>query len=165
MLKGWVEEPDANGRPRPTTEPKDYSVVHLGRFEPTLSVRRPYAYILPRGLESIVDKLRQHGIHVEPFEGEGLVEVYTIQKIDRRERAFQGHKNVLLEARSDLVRERFGQGSFLVRTAQPLGTLAVYLLEPESEDGLAAWNFFDDHISQGSVFPVLRVRSAADLTK
>ncbi len=165
ILKGWVEELDENGRPRPTTEPKDYLVVHLGRFEPTLSVRRPYAYILPHGLETIVDKLRQHGIQVNPFEGEGLVEVYTIQKIDRRERAFQGHQNVLLDARSDLVRERFGEGSFLVPTAQPLGTLAVYLLEPESEDGLAAWNFFDDHLSPGSVFPVLRVRSAADLSK
>ncbi len=129
-----------------------------------MSVRRPSAYILPRGLESIVAKLRQHGIYVESFEGEGLVEVYTIQKIDRQEGEFQGHKNVLLDARSDLVRERFAEGSFLVRTAQPLGTLAVYLLEPESEDGFAAWNFFDDHISQGSVFPVLRVRSATDLT-
>ena len=72
---------------------------------------------------------------------------------------------MLLEARSNLLHQEFGATSWIVRTAQPLGTLAVYLLEPESEDGLAAWNFFDDHISPGSVFPVLRVRSAVDLTK
>ncbi|MHB8095905.1 MAG: hypothetical protein ACYDH0_13315, partial [Candidatus Aminicenantales bacterium] len=30
-----------------------------------------------------------------------------------------------------------------VRTAQPLGSLAAYLLEPESDDGLFVWNFFD----------------------
>ena len=158
------EELGMPGNIRAIDPKKDYSVVHLGRFEPTLSVRRPYAYILPHGLESIVEKLRQHGIHVEPFEGEGLVEVYTIEKINRRERAFQGHKNVLLDTHSDLLRQQFMEGSWIVRTAQPLGTLAVYLLEPESEDGLAAWNFFDEHLSPGSVFPVLRVRSARDLS-
>ncbi|HWB20784.1 MAG TPA: hypothetical protein VG711_10815, partial [Phycisphaerales bacterium] len=45
----------------------------------------------------------------------------------------------------------------LVRTAQPLGTLAVYLLEPQSEDGLATWNFFDDSLTVGSDFPILRI--------
>ena len=35
-------------------------------------------------------------------------------------------------------------GTLVVRTAQPLGNLAVYLLEPRSEDGLATWNFFDE---------------------
>ncbi|MEE8154975.1 MAG: M14 family metallopeptidase [Phycisphaerales bacterium] len=164
VIKGFVEAVGEDGRRRPTEQEKDYPVVHLGRFEPTLSVRRPYAYILPRGLETVVEKLRQHGIKVEQYEGEGLVEVYSIEKINRRERAFQGHKNVLLYAHSDLLRQQFMEGSWIVRTAQPLGTLAVYLLEPESEDGLAAWNFFDEHVSQGGVFPVLRVRSARDLS-
>ena len=91
--------------------------------------------------------------------------MYTIEKIDRREREFQGHQNVLLEARSDLLHQEIPPASWIVRTAQPLGTLAVYLLEPESEDGLAVWNFFDNHISEGGVFPVLRVRSATDLSK
>ena len=34
-------------------------------------------------------------------------------------------------------------GWFLVRTDQPLGVLAAYLLEPASEDGLATWNLLD----------------------
>ena len=57
----------------------------------------------------------------------------------------------------------FATGSFIVRTAQPLGTLAVYLLEPQSEDGLATWNFFDEHMSIGRDFPIVRIRSARDL--
>ena len=48
-------------------------------------------------------------------------------------------------------------GTLMVRTAQPLGTLAVYLLEPRSEDGLAAWNFFDAELKAGGDFPVLRL--------
>ena len=48
-------------------------------------------------------------------------------------------------------------GTLVVRTAQPLGTLAVYLLEPRSEDGLATWNFFDAGLKPGGDFPVLRL--------
>ena len=51
-------------------------------------------------------------------------------------------------------------GTLMVRTAQPLGTLAVYLLEPRSEDGLATWNFFDAELKQGGDFPVSRLLQA-----
>jgi hypothetical protein len=33
----------------------------------------------------------------------------------------------------------------------------VHLLEPECEDGLVAWNFFDDVLEEGVDFPVVRV--------
>jgi hypothetical protein len=33
----------------------------------------------------------------------------------------------------------------------------VYLLEPESEDGLVTWNFFDTSLRKGEKFPVRRV--------
>ncbi len=71
---------------------------------------------------------------------------------------------VRLEADARVEQRRFPAGSWIVPVAQPLGTLAVYLLEPESEDGLAAWNFFDEHIEEGTVFPVFRVRGPEDLT-
>ncbi len=48
----------------------------------------------------------------------------------------------------------------MVPTAQPLGDLAVYLLEPRSEDGLATWNFFDAELTVGGDFPVLRLPRA-----
>jgi hypothetical protein len=33
----------------------------------------------------------------------------------------------------------------------------VYLLEPESDDGFATWNFFDRHIQKGGRYPVKHV--------
>ncbi|MCH6550702.1 MAG: M14 family metallopeptidase [Planctomycetes bacterium] len=143
--------------------PRDYRVVHQGRFEAVRSVRRPWAYVLGPGHDGVVDKLRQHGIEVEPCAGEGRVEIYTVTRIERSPRSFQGHTLLRLEAESRLDQRMFPVGSVLVRTAQPLGTLAVYLLEPESQDGLAAWNFFDDHLVEGGPYPVMRVRWADDL--
>jgi hypothetical protein len=39
----------------------------------------------------------------------------------------------------------------------------VYLLEPQSADGLATWNFFDRALEVGAPFPVHRVQSASDI--
>jgi hypothetical protein len=141
---------------------KDFQCVHLGRFESTLSVSRPMGYIIPPGFEAIVAKLHQHGIQTEPFEGEAASEVYIPRKIDRAEREFQGHRTVSVEATSSPAQRSFAKGSTLVRTAQPLGTLVVYLLEPMSEDGLVTWNFFDAQLAVGAEFPVVRVRSLDD---
>ena len=42
---------------------------------------------------------------------------------------------------------------------QPLARLAFYLLEPRSNDGLMTWNFLDDAIKDGKVYPILRSRN------
>jgi dipeptidyl aminopeptidase/acylaminoacyl peptidase len=42
--------------------------------------------------------------------------------------------------------------------------LAAFLLEPQSIDGLATWNFFDDVLKEGKDFPVLRLPAAVALT-
>jgi hypothetical protein len=46
-------------------------------------------------------------------------------------------------------------GSLIVPTNQPLGRLAFYLLEPESDDGLTTWNFLDQALQSGR-HPVLK---------
>jgi hypothetical protein len=48
-------------------------------------------------------------------------------------------------------------GSWLVPVAQPMGVVAFYMLEPESDDGLVAWNFFDSELAAGEEYPVYRV--------
>ena len=166
-ILGYEMEIPEQGRPRPTSIEKDYTLVHLDRYESTLSVTRPYAYLIPHTHEmrAIIEKLTQHGITVEPFEGEALCEVYTITSVERAEREFQGHKVVLADAEANMVNKTYLPGSHIVYTAQPLGTLLVYLLEPMSSDGLVAWNFFDDYLTPapGSEFPITRIRSKQDL--
>src|SRR5262249_32057169 len=63
-LLGFVEERKDNRRVA-TDKPKDYEVLYMGAAEPTLSVRRPYAYLFPAGLAKVVENLQRHGIAVE----------------------------------------------------------------------------------------------------
>ena len=44
-----------------------------------------------------------------------------------------------------------------------IGLLAFYLLEPESEDGLMQWSFFDNIVAAHADFPVLRITMPATL--
>ena len=164
-ILGYEMEISERGRPRPTAIERDYPLVHLDHYESTLSVTRPYAYLIPHTpeMKAIIEKLIQHGITVEPFEGEALCEVYTITYVERAEREFQGHKIVLADAEANMVKKSYLPGSHIVYTAQPLGNLLVYLLEPMSSDGLTAWNFFDDYLTPGTHFPIARIRSKQDL--
>ena len=59
---------------------------------------------------------------------------------------------------------RVEAGTILVRTGQPLGSLAAFLLEPQSLDGLATWNFFDAVLKEGQDYPVLRLPAPVPLT-
>ncbi len=47
--------------------------------------------------------------------------------------------------------------SFIVSTAQPRAALVVYVLEPESDDGLTTWNLFDSHIQKGGKYPLKHI--------
>ncbi|MFT5424284.1 MAG: dipeptidyl-peptidase-4 [Phycisphaerales bacterium] len=163
---GYEEATDDEGR-RVAGEPRDYEVSLINDFVATEEVRRPYAYVFGSGLWWLAEQLQRHGIEVEVLREDLTVEVesYRIGQVDRADREFEGHAMVrdieVFEAHGDRAIE---PGSYVVRTAQPLGTLAAYLLEPRSSDGLAAWNFFDSSLTPGGEFPVLRVVERLPMT-
>jgi hypothetical protein len=43
------------------------------------------------------------------------------------------------------------KGDYLIDLAQPLANLIFYLLEPQSDDGLLSWNFFDAFLATEKV--------------
>jgi hypothetical protein len=47
-----------------------------------------------------------------------------------------------------------------VRGDQLQAVAALYLLDPESDDGLVTWNVFDSELAPGKAFPVWRVLGA-----
>jgi hypothetical protein len=163
QLMGFVEE-QKDGRRVPTQQPKTYELLYCGGSEPTLSVRRPFAYMIPASCTSVAKILQQHGIRLEELREaiELGVEVYRIDKIERGSE-FQSHRPVSLRATSRAESRRVASGTLLVRTAQPLGSLAAYLLEPQAEDGLVTWNFFDAFMEEGKDFPVVRVSAKVEL--
>jgi hypothetical protein len=132
-----------------------------GIFAAKRSVVAPRAYVFKpeKDLEQVIEKLVQHGIAVEeltaPLQAE--VEVFTIGNVTRALRAFQNHREMKITGTFRKETMTFPTGTIIVRTAQPLGRLACYLLEAESDDGLVDWNFFDPYLEAGKTFPVYKI--------
>lgn len=129
------------------------------RFTPTLLRRMPHGYAVPLEYTEAIDLLRRHGLVLERLQQPHAVPVerFTIDSVITAERSFQKHRTVRLEGRWETVTDTLPAGTVLVRSGQPLAILAMYLLEAESDDGLATWNFFDRGIRQGGSFPVVRL--------
>ncbi|MDO8500941.1 MAG: M14 family metallopeptidase [Gemmatimonadaceae bacterium] len=135
------------------------------RFKPTFTVSAPDRYVIAASDTQVVRVLRDHGITVSPFteslggntEAVGNGYVFTIDSTIVSPRPFQGHREMRLTGKWRRETRPIPVGSFIVDVSQPLGQLAVYLLEPQSDDGLVAWNYFDSQLRPGAIYPVFRI--------
>lgn len=161
-------DPGTN-RPRlqATDEVRSVKMIEYGEFRATRRIKPPTAYILRPDQKKIADALLRHGVTVEASRKDETfdVEQYTVREITKSQRVFQGHREARLKVEKGESKERFPAGSFIISMRQPKAALVFYLLEPESDDGLANWNFFDEEIElkskegSQSVFPVYRLKS------
>ncbi len=131
-------------------EPVTLRIPHHARFVGTTVVDRPPAYLVP---PAIADHLRRHGLRVAPAEGVHDVKIARVTSLGA-----EGGRAILEASRVGEVtvawREEARQapeGWSRVDTDQPLAAIAVYLCEPESDDGavenglLAAPAIGDEH--------------------
>jgi hypothetical protein len=124
-------------------------------FVPTLLRPLPYQYVLVAD-SAVIEKLRLHGIYVDTADASHApLEAFTVDSLVRSPRAFQGHNEVRVWGQWKAFPAAPGE-MLIVPTAQPLGRLAAYLLDPESDDSFFTWNLFDATLSRQRLFPVLR---------
>lgn len=175
-IQGWEIEvvPQEQGRPRVRRTDKEaiYTLPYYSDFVPKRSIGLPHAYLLFPSDELVIEKLFQHGIVVERLEELVTLEVETFQikEVKGADRLYQGHRVNSVKGEYVLEKREFPAGTLFVTTAQPLGSLAAYLLEPESDDGLCVWNFFDRYLvpqwgRQAMNYPVYRLRTSVALVK
>jgi hypothetical protein len=144
---------------RPDGTPVVVRVPHLARFRGTVVVDRPWAYAVP---ESLARRLEGHGLAVERLEKtcEAAVEAARVEGCAAEaareilETSSLGEKDLLAEYRREV--RNLAAGTWLARTEQPLGAIAVYLCEARSDDGAAASGMIPEP-TPGSDFPILRV--------
>lgn len=153
-------------------------------FVGTEDERVPHAYLVPRELDSVLDRLRTHGVELRDGEPPpGTMQEFVIQARSVAEQAFQGRNEVTLQgtwmdrvelpdldpspggvAGEPLLPADHREGPALARGEwvvvpmdQPLARLAFLLLEPRSDDGLTNWGLMDPWVEDAQSFPVWRV--------
>ncbi len=134
------------------------------KFTPTLERVPARAYALPRADTAAVRVLRLHGLDVTNLDADwtGIIESFVVDSVITAARPFQGHRETRLKGRWVRATHTIPAGSFVVHNGTAHALLATYLLEPESDDGLTDWNFFDSEIARGKAFPVVRLIDIAE---
>jgi hypothetical protein len=114
--------------------PSTATVRYIGKFVGSTIVERPPAYLVDAGVAA---HLERHGLMVDPAPRAVDAEVATVVEI-----ASEGGRRILestavgdLRVEWQRATREVPPGYRLVRTDQPLAAIAVYLCEPESDDG------------------------------
>ena len=121
------------------------------------TVRRPARYYIPAAWSPIVATLERQGIPVRRLNETQTVEVERYRlpdaSLDADNSPFEGRT---LYKPGEPVAERakveLRAGSYVVSTDQPLGTLAVVLLEPQAPDSLFQWGYFSEVLQRTEYF-------------
>lgn len=123
-------------------------VANYNAFEATKTATVPSAYVFRASLSGLAEKLEGHGIWVEVLEAEATFsgEQFVINEIGKQSYVQNGHTNSLLRGEFIETTKTFSRGDYLVSMNDRLANLIFYLLEPESDDGLAYWNLFDEYL-------------------
>lgn len=148
----------------PGRDARAYRMPHLAKFVPSKAVKRPDAYLIPQELARVIEKLEHHGIRLDrlaanrTFNGETDT-VTGVTKTASPDVGSMKREETVVTVVREPGRVTSRPGDVLVPTDQTLGTLAVYLLEPESDDGLIRWGLLDGSLHPGAILPIVRIRN------
>jgi hypothetical protein len=145
-----------------TTKMLDYGLFAAKR---KTAVPRAYLFRNEAGLQTILEKLKAHGIAMQELTKPAQLEVesFALDKVTKATREFQGHRAISLKGHTNTETIEFPAGTIVIPTAQPLAKLVHYLLEAESDDGMVAWNFLDAYLDNGKVYPIYKLMQNAKL--
>ena len=148
-------------------------VLNYNRFEATKRATVPTAYVFPAELSQVAETLTEHGIDVAVLEQDTRFEgeVFSVTGIETQAFVQNQHRNTLLQGQYRSASQQFSAGDYYVALDNRLANLIFYLLEAQSDDGLAYWNFFDSYLQSALAqnpgdaavvdFPVFKVLSIA----
>jgi hypothetical protein len=157
-------------RMRPTSIKKTLTLPYYADYVADSSFVIPYAYLLPISDQQVIKTLEAHGITIEKLTEDISLEVerFEVQNLKGATRLNQGHYTQMIEGKYLRENRLFKKDTYVVKTAQPLEKVLVYLLEPQTGEGFVFWNFWDKYLvpqwGNGYMnFPVFRLNKAMDL--
>lgn len=144
-----------------SNQPRDYRLPITPLTVPDLIAARPKAYVVPAQWHEVIARLRAHGIQLRELNRPETLDV-TVYRLDNiklgtpfepdRESAdkIPGYEGrLLIDGKPSPLQRKvtYPAGSVVVDPQQPLGTLAMLLLEPASPDSFLHWGFFNANLT------------------
>jgi hypothetical protein len=145
---------EVSGLPRlyyDRSKPYEKTIPLFNQYEPVQMIRKPMAYIIPRGWWPVVERLQRNKVKLFPLEKDTSIQVtvYHIEEFKASPRAYEGHHlNGSVKLRSSVQNISFRKGDWMIPMNQPGNRFIMEVLEPEAEDAYFVWNFFDPILGQ-----------------
>ena len=129
------------------------NIANYSGFKATVESTVPRGYLIPAEFGIIAEHLEKMGVELqqilEPITAKG--EVFVATSFTRSNRLFEGHNLATIEGNFESNTKNFKPGDYWIDLAQPLANLIFYALEPQSDDGLLSWNFFDEYFEESGI--------------
>ena len=134
--------------------PYTRKIPYWSRFEPSIQVMKPAAYIIPQAYSEVIELLQMNGVQLRRLtaDTEPKVELYRIGKYETRQ-AYEGHYlHYNVEVEKEEKNWPYHQGDYVALTNQPAVRFLMETLEPQAIDSYFAWNYFDGILGQKEYF-------------
>lgn len=149
---------------------KTYAGIPIHSDVNGATLARPKAYYVPVTKPDVIERLRAHGIEMDELSEATTVHVTLARLVDPKPTAmpFEGHHQLKVgRVEWETRDEEYPAGSVRISTDQPLGDLAMMLLDPLSDDSFLAWGFFPEILQrteyiEGYVIAPLAEKMLAD---
>ncbi|MGS0682219.1 M14 family metallopeptidase [Shewanella sp. 125m-7] len=127
-------------------EPKLYANLPVvGGTKADIKVNRPDAYYIPPQWQEVIERLSVHGIRMTTLSKptELTLQQYQFAEPSFANNDYEGRQRIKAVVSSQAIDAQLPAGTVRIDTKQPLGDLAILLLEPQSPDSLFQWGFFN----------------------
>ena len=151
-------------------DPEPWSLPFFGS-RPTLTLKRPVAYWVPGYRTDLIERLRLQGLEIETVESPRTVPVEMLRLNDPKiaPRTNEAHVQIAVtDVTTEALDWTWPAGSVRIPTDQPMGDVAVLLLEPQSSESFFAWGMFPEvlnrveYIESYAIAPLAERMLAAD---
>ncbi|MFZ9718580.1 MAG: M14 family metallopeptidase [Chitinophagaceae bacterium] len=157
FFKGYTplrKDSEVSGLPRlyyDRNKPFDMQVKFFNFFEPNLVIKKPLAYVIPKGWWKVIERLQANRITMRQLKNDSTiwVEVYRIEDYKSSPRPYEGHHpNSEVKVSASVKEVKFRKGDWYIPMNQKGNRFLMEVLEPQGDDSYFAWNFFDPILQQ-----------------
>lgn len=134
------------------SKPEVWKVPFYEELVPSLEVTAPKEgyFIQPPESSIVLPILDAHGVKYSKWTKESPeeLEVYVASKKELSAKSFEGHQTLKVSGQWIKEKIKLLPGTVFVPIAQRAPKVVLHLLEPESQDSLLSWGFFNRYFEQ-----------------
>ena len=131
--------------------PYTKKIKQWNKYEPSITVTKPVAYVVPKTWEKVIDLLKLNNVKMSQLAEDVKLnlEMYYITDLKTNTRPFEGHyQHSAVKVNAVLQAVQFYAGDYVIYVNQAQNRYLIETLEPQAIDSFFNWNFFDSILGQ-----------------